>query len=214
MTPLHHALRRARTLVLAGALLLALAGCQQKEASGEYGQHADNQSGVAAPAANQATPPGGGQETQAAGTGSQPASGTTVQTGSAMAVENAWARPAKPMPDMGSSSAAYFVLRNTGSEDDALVSVSTDVAGKAELHETVPAQQTGQHDHNASDAMTMRPVDKVAVPAGGTVEFRPGGLHVMLMDLKRELAVGDRFQLTLTFEKGGAQIVEVEVREP
>ena len=66
----------------------------------------------------------------------------------------------------------------------------------------------------AGMAMEMVPVDRIAVPAGGAVELKQGGLHVMLLDLKRPLAVGDRFQLTLRFAKSGDKTVEVEVRRP
>ncbi len=62
--------------------------------------------------------------------------------------------------------------------------------------------------------MRMQPVEAVSVPAGGTVEFKPGGLHVMLMDLRRDLKPGDTFSLTLRFEKAGALGVEVTVRQP
>lgn len=194
---------RLRSLLLAAALTLgvALAGCHKDEAPGQHDQHqtAASQQQAAAPQEGQVQPSAATQPAAA------PQAGGIV-------VENAWARPAKAMEGMGATSAAYFVIRNAGSADDNLLRVSTDVAGKAEMHETVRAADAG-HDHNASDAMTMRPVEKVTVPAGGTVEFKPGGLHVMLMDLKRDLAVGDRFRLTLTFEKGGEQTVEVEVRE-
>lgn len=51
-------------------------------------------------------------------------------------------------------------------------------------------------------------------PAGGAVAFKPGGLHVMLMDLERDLKPGDTFSLTLKFEKAGARSVQVTVRQP
>ncbi len=121
-----------------------------------------------------------------------------------IAVEDAWARPAKAMPGMGTTSAAYFVLRNDGKVADTLVGAGADVADKAEFHETVAK----------GDGVTMRPVKSVPLPSGGTVAFKPGGLHVMLVDLKRDLAAGDKFPLILQFEKGGTQTVEVVVREP
>lgn len=144
-----------------------------------------------------------------------------------IAVENAWARPARAAGDMGMTSAVYFVLRNTGPQDDALIGAGTEVAGKAEIHETVAVESGsdgktgegdaghgGMEDDMASQAMKMHPVESVPLPAGGAVEFRPGGLHVMLMDLKRDLAVGERFAVTLRFAGSPAQTVEVVVREP
>lgn len=131
--------------------------------------------------------------------------------GAGMAVEDAWARPAKA----GMTSAAYFVVHNRTGSGDALISAETEV-GRAEIHATVVQGGEGHGDtamDHGGGAMRMRPVDRVEVPAGGTVEFRPGGYHVMLRELKRDLKVGDRFRLTLNFEKSGSRVVEVTVRE-
>jgi copper(I)-binding protein len=105
--------------------------------------------------------------------------------------------------EMGMTSAVYFVLRNRGSQADRLVGASTAAAGRVELHET---RQEG-------DMMRMTPVQAVEIPPGGEVVFKPGGLHVMLMDLKRDLKVGDSFELTLKFERAGDLTVTVAVRE-
>ncbi len=147
-------------------------------------------------------------------TSTKPAPSSTT----AITVENAWARPASGSAG-GMTSAAYFTLQHSGGEADALISVSTDVAGKAELHETVAmdgntsGMDHSMHSSRGSGVMKMQAVQKVPVPAGGSVEFKPGGLHVMLMDLKRDLKNGDRFKLTLNFEKGGQQTVEVTVKQ-
>ncbi len=102
-----------------------------------------------------------------------------------------------------STSAAYFIIVNEGDQPDALIGATTDVAEQAELHET---QMTG-------DVARMRPVARVEIPARGRVEFRPRGLHVMLIGLKRDLQVGDTFTLTLRFERSGEIRVAVMVRE-
>ncbi len=121
-----------------------------------------------------------------------------------VAIEGVWARPAKTDAAMGATSAIYFTLHNAGDADDALVGARAEaVAGKTEVHETVM---------DASGAMKMQPAPRVDIPAGGSVEFRPGGLHVMLMDLKEDLAEGDTFQVTLTFEKSGEKTVDVPVK--
>ena len=62
--------------------------------------------------------------------------------------------------------------------------------------------------------MTMQPVDSVPVPAGETVELKPGGYHVMLLDVQKELVPGDTIEVTLTFELAGEVTVTAEVREP
>jgi copper(I)-binding protein len=61
------------------------------------------------------------------------------------------------------------------------------------------------------DVMRMRQVAAVDVPAGGSVALEPGGLHVMLLGLKAPLKEGDRFPMTLRFEKAGEVKVEVHV---
>jgi copper(I)-binding protein len=61
------------------------------------------------------------------------------------------------------------------------------------------------------DVMTMREVDAVDLGAGQTVEFKPGGFHLMLMGLKAPLKLGDKFPMTLRFEKAGSVEVMVHV---
>lgn len=96
---------------------------------------------------------------------------------------------------------AYLKLVNTGSVDDRLLSVSADVARSVELHSM-------SMDGNV---MRMRHVDGVDVPAGQTVELKPGGLHVMLLDLKAPLKEGQKFPVRLKFEKAGELMVTVNV---
>jgi copper(I)-binding protein len=100
--------------------------------------------------------------------------------------------------------AVYMTLQNDSSSDDALIGAETDVAKTVELHET-------KMDEN--DVMQMRPVANIPIPAGGSATLQPGGLHVMLIDMQKELAPGDKFSLTLTFEKAGPITVEAEVKE-
>lgn len=135
------------------------------------------------------------------------ASGPRIQ------VQNAWARPA--MMGMGqghgmshgggseSTSAAYFVIVNGGDQPDALIGAASEVAERVELHETKMEGEVAK----------MQPVPRVEIPARGQVEFKPRGLHVMLIGLKRELKVGDTFTLTLRFERSGEIPVTVSVKE-
>jgi periplasmic copper chaperone A len=104
----------------------------------------------------------------------------------------------------GFNSAAYMLLRNTGSQPDRLLAIKGDVANAIEIHQS----------EMKDGVMSMHPVDFIEVPAGGTAELKPGGYHVMLIDLKRDLVAGEKFTLTLVFEKGGEKPVEFEVREP
>ncbi|WP_298183953.1 copper chaperone PCu(A)C [uncultured Pseudomonas sp.] len=115
-------------------------------------------------------------------------------------IEHPWSRE---MPPVAPTAAAYFVVHNKGGEADRLLSVATPVAGRAEMHE---------HLH-ANGLMKMQQVQSVAIPAGGEVKFAPMGYHVMLFNLKQQAKDGERFPLTLTFEKAGTIEVEVAVQK-
>lgn len=97
---------------------------------------------------------------------------------------------------------SYFVLENQGDVDDRLLSVSSPVADKAELHTHI----------RDGEVMRMRQVEDIAVPAGESVALKPGGLHVMLMGLKEPLKEGNKFPLTLEFEQAGSVTVDVVVQ--
>lgn len=124
-------------------------------------------------------------------------------TNGELTVEDVWARPADTTG--AARSAAYFTLRNGLAEPVRLVSAGADVARVTEVHRSF--EEDG--------IMRMRPVaDGVEVGAGETVAFEPGGYHIMLIDLQRPLAEGDRFPLTLTFDGADERTVEAEVRAP
>lgn len=100
------------------------------------------------------------------------------------------------------NSAAYMLIRNGGSDADRLVKAEADVAAAVELHET----------KMEGNMMKMAPVEGIAIPAAGQVELKPGGLHIMLIGLKRELKAGESVKLTLHFEKAGTREVTAQVR--
>ncbi len=115
-------------------------------------------------------------------------------------IEEAWARP----PAMaGGNGAAYFLLSNDGAVADRLIGVASPLA-MAEMHESVMADD---------GTMAMNPVDGVDLPAGETVAFERGGLHIMFMGVAEPPAVGDTVQLTLTFQNAGEITSDVPVRE-
>jgi copper(I)-binding protein len=89
-----------------------------------------------------------------------------------------------------------------GGAPDKLLGASSEVAGRVELH-TMEME---------GDVMRMREVGTIEVPAGKTVELKPGGLHIMFMDLKKPLANGSSFPLTLRFEKAGEMKINVQVQ--
>jgi copper(I)-binding protein len=79
------------------------------------------------------------------------------------------------------------------------------VAKVVEIHET----------RMEGDVMKMQMLpDGLEVPARGEVQLRPGGYHVMLIGLQRDLEVGDRFAVELLFDKSESLVVEPEVRQP
>ena len=118
----------------------------------------------------------------------------------AMVVTDAWARTSMGMDMAG---AAYMTITNETGQADALIGVATTAAANPEIHETTA---------DASGMMGMHPVERLNIPAGGTVTLEPGGFHVMLINLTGELVAGSTIELTLTFEKAGAVTVTAEVR--
>ena len=100
--------------------------------------------------------------------------------------------------------AAYMIVKNSGAAADALVAAESPVAARAELHTHI----------EDGEVMRMRQVSSIDVPAGGTVSLQPGGLHIMLIDLKQPLRQGETFPLTLTFAKAGRLAVDVPVKSP
>ena len=99
------------------------------------------------------------------------------------------------------SSAVYMTLEIEGDEPDRLVAAATPMAERAELHTHVMDQGVAR----------MRPVSAVEVAPGAPTVLQPGGLHLMLMGLKQQLAEGDTLPLTVTFEKAGSAEIEVPI---
>lgn len=117
---------------------------------------------------------------------------------SELAVSQAWSRA---MPPSAPTGAVYFVLENRGQQPQRLIGAQTSRAEKTELHTHV---QQG-------DMMKMQQVEAVDVPAGGKVEFKPGGNHLMMFGLKQPLVAGESFPVTLQFEDGGEITTEVSI---
>ena len=115
-------------------------------------------------------------------------------------VDNVWGRFSAPGMSM---SGVFMDVSNQSKQADVLVGGSTAVAEKVELHNHI----------NDNGVMRMREVPGgIAVAAGETVKLQPGGLHVMLMGLKKPLKVGDTFALTLKFKQAKPQTVTVTVQ--
>lgn len=127
-----------------------------------------------------------------------------------LTIENAWARTSAASQQMG---AVYLTI--TSPVDDALVSASVDasVAAKAEIHETMSEMTGSTMAGDMGGSMMMHKVDEIALPAGEAVALKPGGYHVMLIDLAGPLTTGNTISVTLTMKSGSTTTVEAEVRE-
>ena len=113
-------------------------------------------------------------------------------------VQDAWARATPPGAKIA---AGYLVIRNAGAADR-LVSASSPAAERVETHTTM----------RDGDISRMREVKGYEVPARGTLELKPAGSHLMLVNLKAPLREGTTVPLTLKFEKAGEVKTELQVR--
>jgi copper(I)-binding protein len=164
-----------------------------------------------------------------AGCGKDDNSSATTTTARASAssspkVTDVWARPGTA----GGNSALYMTITG-GSKEDQLtkVAISSDIVATVDLHETTTSgsSTTASGDSMAGDSSTttamggdgasttmaggmmgMEPVTEITIPAGGTVTLKPGGYHVMLTDLKKDLKAGDTIPATLTFGSGDVDV--------
>ena len=114
----------------------------------------------------------------------------------AIKIENAYTRATVPGQQVAGG---FMKIENKGAMDQ-LLSASSPAAGEVQLHEMAM-------DGNV---MKMRQVKDIVVPAGGAVELKPGGLHLMFMNIKAPLAAGESVPVKLKFAKAG----EVEVKMP
>jgi copper(I)-binding protein len=110
-----------------------------------------------------------------------------------------WSRATPP----GASVAAgYMTVRNKGASPDRLVAVTSPAAARVETHITV-------RDGSIS---RMREVKGYDVPAGGSLELKPGGSHLMFVDVKAPFKPGDRIPVTLRFQRAGEVRAQLEVQ--
>jgi periplasmic copper chaperone A len=113
-------------------------------------------------------------------------------------VDHPWARATPKGATVG---AGYLTLRNNGSAADALAAIESDTAGSAQMHES---KMDG-------GVMRMDEISSLSIPPGGAVIFKPGGYHVMFVDLKAPFRKGGHFSATLTFEHAGKVAVDFTI---
>ena len=114
-------------------------------------------------------------------------------------VQDAWVRATVPQ-----QKATGAFMRLTAAQDARLVSASSPVAGVTEVHEM----------KLVDNVMKMRPLPALDLPAGQAVELKPGGYHIMLLDLKQPVAQGSTVPLTLVFEAKDGQRTTQELQAP
>ena len=123
-----------------------------------------------------------------------------INAQSKIEIKEAWARPAAKH----ANSALYFTVYNHGEIPDTLISAKSKSADLTEVHETFKRE---------GNLMGMRAVKFIAIPAKSVVELKPGGFHVMLLDLKKDFRMGDLITTTLHFKHAGTRKVNAVVKD-
>ena len=113
-------------------------------------------------------------------------------------VDRAWARATAPGAPVAGG---YMTIRNKGSAPDRLVGASSSAAAKVELHVHL----------KEGEIVKMRPVQGYEIPANGSFELKPGGAHLMFIQVARPFKEGDKIPVRLKFEKAGEVSVEFAV---
>lgn len=116
-------------------------------------------------------------------------------------VTNAWARSSL---SSNNNSAAYMTINNPTNKQITILGASAaDVANNVELHKSFVDEK---------GVSRMASIDKIVVPAKSSISLAPGGIHIMLFELKRKLSAGDNFKIVLALEDMDAITVDAEVK--
>jgi copper(I)-binding protein len=115
-----------------------------------------------------------------------------------LTIDHPWSRPTAPGMPMG---VAYFSVTNHGSAPDVLLGASTPAAASVQMHQTTFSEGMAR----------MRPLTEIVIAPGATVRIEPGGIHLMLVDLKAPLELGKSVPLELQFRTAGKITVQLSV---
>jgi copper(I)-binding protein len=107
-------------------------------------------------------------------------------------------------PPNAPATGAFMVIKNAGEKDVKVVKADNPASRVTELHTHI----------NEGGVMKMRPVPAIDVKSKGEAVLQPGGLHVMLIDLKAPMKEGDSVPITLTFDDGSSKTVDAKVIKP
>lgn len=142
---------------------------------------------------------GGSQD--AGSTSSASASSEAKNSGAGLSVKDPWAKAA----DSGMT-AVFGTLENTSDHDVTVTSAETKAAGKTQLHETVTDPKTGASSMKEKE-------DGFTIGKGKSIELKPGGNHIMLMDLKCSLLAGDSIKVTVKTADGKSMDIDAPIRD-
>lgn len=115
-------------------------------------------------------------------------------------IKNAWMRPSSEKM----ATALYFTIENRSEDVDTLFKVDSDLAERVEIHET----------YSQDDMMGMRKVDFIIINGKSSFELKPGGYHVMLMKLKKDVINGDKENFVLHFKQAGEINITATAKKP
>ncbi len=114
-------------------------------------------------------------------------------------ITDAWMRPG----NLNRNTAAFFKITNNTEINDTLFDVRSDLAKQVQIHETYSKGQ---------DMKGMRHIDKIVIKPHTTLEFHPGGYHVMFIGLNKDLAKGEIHEISLYFKNNGIINIKAEVK--
>ncbi len=118
--------------------------------------------------------------------------------GDDIVIKDQWIRPgAEKM-----ATALYFTLENNGGEADTLYAIETDIAKMIQIHET----------YSNGDVMGMREIGEIIIEPESSVKLEPGGMHIMVMRLKRDIKIGDEIDFTLYFRNADKITITAEAK--
>jgi periplasmic copper chaperone A len=115
-------------------------------------------------------------------------------------IKDAWIRPSSE----NMATALYFTIENSSTKADTLFQVDCNFAGKVELHET----------YSQGDMMGMRKVEFIIIDSKSSFEFKPGGYHIMLMKLKKDINDGDEENFVLHLKQAGEIVITAIAKKP
>ena len=122
-----------------------------------------------------------------------------VKPGVDIIIKDQWLRPSAEKM----ATALYFTIENNSDVPDTLYSVESDISDRIEIHET----------YSSGDIMGMREIGSVAVEAGKVVKLEPGGKHIMVMKLKRDIREGDEIDFILRFKGAGELSITAKAKK-